>query len=499
MLAEIRKVAGRPWARARKWRPLHVVASASAAALLAATLTGLALQAGPAAAAMTATAHDSRVPIPTAKFLPGTPVLNEAGWGPSVVNLSSLGYTQQEFTIAGTATSYTSATPLTSDGKWTVTPATTAKYETRIIVRRPANPADFNGTVVVDWLNVSNGYDWDPEWAQMHEELIRGGFAWVGVSAQSAGIQDLITNHASRYGDLIAPGDSYSYDIFSQAGALVKYAGNSGAKVMGDLRVKNVIGIGHSQSAFRLRTYINAVAPIANVFDGYFVHGGGLGAPLSQAPQATINTPTPDFIRSDLNVPVMDVQSETEVVGFGAYLNTQPDTSKFRLWEEAGTAHVDQYEAGPLVDNEPQDCGQGGPNGVNTGDAHYVDNAAIWAMHLWVTYGRPPAEESEPLVLTNATPPALAVDANGNAYGGVPEPDMQVPTARLYGAGSGDCFFWGGTVPFSPATLASLYPTHLDYVTAVVNACEKDVAGGFLLPADATQIEDTAMASTIGD
>ena len=49
--------------------------------------------------------------------------------------------------------------------------------------RRP-NPPTFSGTVVVEWLNVSGGVDADPEWASLHEEIVRAGDTWVGVSAQ---------------------------------------------------------------------------------------------------------------------------------------------------------------------------------------------------------------------------------------------------------------------------------------------------------------------------
>ncbi len=47
---------------------------------------------------------------------------------------------------------------------------------------------DFNGTVVVEWLNVSGGGDGSPDWFFLHRHLMREGVAWVGVSAQKAGI-----------------------------------------------------------------------------------------------------------------------------------------------------------------------------------------------------------------------------------------------------------------------------------------------------------------------
>src|SRR5215469_18799909 len=72
-------------------------------------------------------------------------------------NLAQVAYQEQEFFISGTAKSYTSSTPLTTDGVWnnTVPTGATAGYTTRVVVRRPIDPARFNGSVIVEWLNVS--------------------------------------------------------------------------------------------------------------------------------------------------------------------------------------------------------------------------------------------------------------------------------------------------------------------------------------------------------
>ena len=66
-----------------------------------------------------------------------------------------------------------------------------AQYTTRAVVMRPIDPHRFNGTVVVEWLNVSGGADAGPDWILAHNELIREGFAWVGVSAQKVGVDAL--------------------------------------------------------------------------------------------------------------------------------------------------------------------------------------------------------------------------------------------------------------------------------------------------------------------
>src|SRR5262249_30207794 len=73
---------------------------------------------------------------------PGTPFVETTSF-----DLATVGYTQEEFFISGTAHSYTNSAPLGTDGKWSVTPADSAAYETRIIVYRPTSKKKFNGTV----------------------------------------------------------------------------------------------------------------------------------------------------------------------------------------------------------------------------------------------------------------------------------------------------------------------------------------------------------------
>ena len=47
---------------------------------------------------------------------------------------------------------------------------------TRILVRRPSNPAKFSGTVVVEWMNESEGES-APDWDYLNPELMDAGDA----------------------------------------------------------------------------------------------------------------------------------------------------------------------------------------------------------------------------------------------------------------------------------------------------------------------------------
>ncbi|HLY38761.1 MAG TPA: alpha/beta hydrolase domain-containing protein, partial [Candidatus Binatia bacterium] len=263
------------------------------------------------------------VPVPTIEgpiTSPGAAFLQSTSF-----DLAQVGYVQEEFFISGTATAYANQGALGVDGMWTVTPANTAAYKTRILVRRPAQKKKFNGTVVVEWLNVSAGLDAAPDWTQSHVEFIRDGFAWVGVSAQFVGVEGgpglvpvisipLKTANPARYASLHHPGDSFSYDMFSQAGAAVRN-GSATVKPLGGLKAKTFIAAGESQSAFRMVTYIDAIHPLTGVYDGYLVHSrsGFLGAPLSEPPQPAITVPGAAHIRADIDVPVLMFETESDL------------------------------------------------------------------------------------------------------------------------------------------------------------------------------------------
>ena len=105
--------------------------------------------------------------------------------------------------------------------------------------------------------------------------------------------------------------------------------------------MKRLIALGESQSAFFLVTYINAIDPEVQVFDGFFVHGrGATGAALggSWAPGSPPGSAaaTPERIRDDARVPVLVLQSETDVIVLGGGARAQPDGEHVRLWEMGG-------------------------------------------------------------------------------------------------------------------------------------------------------------------
>lgn len=447
-------------------------------------------------------------------------------------SLSDVGYQQSEYFLSGSAASYMPVGALESDGAWNVVPASHADYKTRIVVYRPIDATKFNGTVVMEWLNVSGGLDAGPDWIMAHTELIRRGYAWVGVSAQAAGIDGSSSIDISvvklplkkidpiRYGSLRHPGDSYSYDIFSQAAQAVRHP--KGIDPLDGLQIAKMIAAGESQSAMRMVTYVNAIAPLNRLFDGYFIHSRPFGSsPLSESPQIPVSTPDKVYIRSD-SAPVLTFQTESDLFLLKSYPDMQEDSANFRLWEVPGTAHADTYTVAGAFDkgNDPAyasitvtrnpvpvliTCGKP----INSGPQHFVVNAAFAALQQWIATGVPPA--SAPRMSVAGSPPAYVTDAHGNVLGGIRSTLLDAPIATLSGSGqsgsidsianSGEsfCFLFGTTTMFDNATLKRLYPTHASYVDAVSAAADSAVAQGHLLAPDAALIEQAAQASSIGN
>ncbi|MCP2164472.1 alpha/beta hydrolase domain-containing protein [Goodfellowiella coeruleoviolacea] len=492
-----------------------------AAAVLAAVLAAAAVSAPPAAQAAAASPTTSVPPAGTHGF----PFLAAAE------NLASFGYTESEYFFEGSATSYAKAGIWTSSGHWAVRALGSADYRSRLLVRRPTDPAKFNGTVVVEWLNVSGQLDLSPDYWFTREELLRGGYAWVGVSAQEVGVNGGLGDIAglrgwdpARYDRLVHPGDAYSYDIFSQAGQALR--GPNGPDPLGGLRVRTLLADGESQSAGFMTTYVNAVHPVANVYDGFLIHSNSaVGAPISGDLLDTLLMPNPSRIRTDLSTPTFVVLTETDVPLASAA--RQPDTDRVVHWELAGTAHGDQWAfdlGDPTLKKSvgaaaPQpDCAAGSAP-YNDGPGHHSMNAALRHLTRWAQGGAAPASGR---VLV----PDLRDPSTGLALGGIRLPDVAVPTRTLTGArstsGSGVfCGLYGARDPWNgdadpwdrhnsgdpsdpaiPRTaepvLSQLYPTHADYVTKVRAAAQESVAAGHLLPEDATAIVDAAEHSDIG-
>src|SRR4051794_27396076 len=201
----------------------------------------------------------------------------------------------------------------------------TAPYKSRFFVRLPHDPKDFSGTVLVEWLNVTGQNDLETSWPVEAQWLMRHGIGYVGVSAQLAGVCCGPTTHKGwdpkRYATLVHPGDTWAADIFSQAIQALRDPAHNRTTVlspkpvdpMEGMTVKHLVANGASQSASQLTDFINSGYNRGTVDAFVITRGGG---------------PFTDF-----TVPIFHLNEENQTAD-------TPDTSKYVLWQEAGTSHA---------------------------------------------------------------------------------------------------------------------------------------------------------------
>lgn len=406
---------------------------------------------------------------------PGTPGRNYPFFSTDIV-LANYGYVEEEFFFEGTANTY--STPASGTAAEVVTSGT--PYRSRLFVRRPTDPRRFNGVVIVEWFNVTNGYDVDVLWLYQKEFFLREGYAWVGVSAQNVGVSrppnGLKVWSPKRYGSLDVdgagkvPGDALSYDIYSQAAAAIRQV----KAVLGGLTPTHVMAAGQSQSSGRLATYFNGIHGRDPIYDSAFL---------------TVNTSP---MRSDLEIPVIKVLSENEA----ATSRNQKDSAKMRTWTVAGATHSEQYSLLSRAAFLKRDLALEAVDNCETParsrvEIRYVYNAAVDALVKWKRTGAAPPHGPE-LTFEGTT---LQRDRFGNALGGIRLAEIEAAVAN---ESAERCGLGGTHVPFAPEVLNALYRTHGDYVAKVTAAADAAVKAGFLLPADRAQTVDTARRSIYG-
>jgi hypothetical protein len=411
------------------------------------------------------------------------------------VDLAASGYLEQEYFAEGSACGYDIAGDAAGDGYWASSAAADAEpYRTRVVVRRPADPDRFSGVLLVEWLNVSGGFDADPDWAFGHEEILRAGHAYAGVSAQALGVvggvarlnltglptPGLAGTNPERYGSLRHPGDRYSFEIFRQIGAALRRPA-AAVPVLGGLRPEYVLAIGESQSAFYLTSYINAVQPLSAVFDGFLVHSRGAGAAaLTGEPIDPPNETTGVRIRTDGSAPVLVLEAEGDLMPpLSSWMARQPDGESFRLWEMAGTSHADTYLVGDAA------ALMGADWRINSGPHKFLAQAALHALVRWCTEGTP-APAAARIELASEHPIAIARDQAGVAIGGVRTPVVDVAVVALSGEGPpGSSLGWllGSTTPLPAGELLRRYGDRAGYLRAFTGSLDAAISAGFLLAA----------------
>jgi len=410
-----------------------------------------------AAASVTAYALPP-VPLPEAEPLPyvdGTPEERSVPFLAWYEDLSPVGYTEQEILMSGEANTweYVDEEARTTN----VQIATTGNpYTTRVLLRHPIDPEDFNGVVYMEVLNATSRYDGAPMWDFTYRSIIASGAAWVGVtySDTTANFMKNIwgtTNfpapagaqprNNSRYATLNIPTRAYIWDIMSQASALLKADWEADNPLAG-FGVDTIIVTGYSQSARYVTTYGNSfypqygTVPDDPIVDGYIVAAGG---PVSSTLDGrSFHRDGPDDPRN-YNISeghTVRFTSESDIDSALVRLS-QDENPKLRTYEAAGTSHVDGADSdvrGQISEYQFGITGSGGfdcdlpLNPIRTG---VPLSAMQHRLANWIQYGDLPPDDR--LIEYDALNNLWIRDEDGNAIGGVRTARIEVPLGRYVG------------------------------------------------------------------
>jgi hypothetical protein len=509
---------------------------------LAAVILGVVLAGGMTTAAAQG-APGAATPVPTAVVVPVTgesyPYMT-ASRLIEPMDLSALGYVEEEYFISGRANVYD--WPVSGD-LTVVTP--NAPYTTRILVRRPSDPARFSGNVAVEIMHTPNRQDFSLMWGWAHDHFLEHGDAYVAVTVMPVAALALQVFDSARYApisfanptpDAPCPGgragvgdpsveEGLRWDMISQVGALLK--SNVPGRPLAGFEVEHLYMT--TQDAV-LQTYINAIHPHARlqdgspVYDGYVVKGGVRPARINRCAPA-IADGDPRVAMQNVGVPVMHVQMEGDFPNAfaGRRADSDAPNDRFRLWEVAGTAHFDTagYRTGfPRISDmvrggltpdirvlPPEMSGYTFQTPIELGGETrcepastteqpilgYIFNSAFANLDQWVRHGTPPPRAARLEIVNGGTQQMTVVrDEFGNARGGVRTPYVDVPTATSITARENTgrlCRQFGSAESFTWSRLESVYGTYENYAAKVAAAVDTAVEDRWLSESDGRKVK----------
>lgn len=460
---------------------------------------------------LSAVAEVTTEPVPV---MPGDPETRSTPFLAWYQDLSRVGYVEEEYLVNGEANIYEYVDDVAQRPEVRVA-TSNVPYTTRILVRKPRNRARFNGTVLVDVLNATAGWDGDAVWYGNFEYIVRTGAVWVGVTTKPVTVDFLRDKwgrppwpprNASRYARLAMPEFGQVWDMLTQVGSLLKSERNAYNPLKG-YGVERLIMVGYSQSAAYQVTYANSIHEMARqqngqpVYDGYLIEAGGASAKHVTGPPAAIeNLPRGDLRNLvQVEAPAIKVQTQTEVVLFPSYptRQTEADYPWVRTYEVAGGSHVDSWrdvQGGQALVRDlglpPSFCAEP-DNPKNPLRTAFYESAALDNLIRWIRFGKqPPPSRLMELTTSGTGEVALVRDEDGNVVGGIRPPELQAPVGVYLesNTGPGFCFLYGGFSPLTPQRLEELYPNRGAYVRRFVRGVREAVRQRYLLPADAATL-----------
>jgi hypothetical protein len=402
----------------------------------------------------------------------------------------SVDYTEVEYLLSGVAGTYTG--PATG-------PATVAssghRYVTRVLARYPTHRARFSGRVLVEPFNTTYGFDRDALWLHVGSLLQAQGDAWIGISERAWSASELKRRDPRRYADVDIGSNDLAWDVLRTIGTVVKQGGEHSP--LRHLPVRRVYLGGYSQSGVDTATFaatfgaLTRTADDRPVYDGFFpaCHAASL-TPLA------VGEGLPRFEYAPMppaGVPVVEVQPQSDVEGFGVDEFVNPGSASVR--RDDGDAPHDRFRLYEIA-GAPHAAKIAGCEGGSSFPVPAFVRAALRGLFLWSEDGVAPPRAPRIALRVDDVVAEADVDRFGNAVGGVPSPFLAVPIAR-YEAHSTPgplCKLAGRETPLPPDVLADRYGDAQTYLAEFTASLDATIRAGFLLEQDRAELLEAQAA-----
>ena len=358
-------------------------------------------------------------------------------------------------------------------------------YTTRIIVRRPRDPQQSSGVAVTEALH-AGGRSLIFEWSRV--SILTRRHLFVEIVHSPANVNLLKTFNSERYAALaIAPGQTN--EILAQVGRLVK----SGAAPFAPYRLRHATLMGTSASSGTVRNYFPGHAAWrlpdgGPIFDGFLLTSTNGNEPLPIVDVPVVQMPTQTEVTTWAEAGIKYRRADSDVPG-----------NRYRLYEVAGMPHNNSRQSPGFLND---------PCTLPVTDFPAGAFTALGLNYLveWVAKGRTPPHA--PPIEVDQNPAndgsVLALDAFGNAKGGIRNVWVDVPAATHGVMGKGKtaaqdrlCLLAGTKVPLAAPVLQRLYTRQADYVAKVDRLLKELVDAGWFLPEYAAAVLADARKVTL--
>jgi hypothetical protein len=448
--------------------------------------------------------------------------------------LAAAGYVEEEYFLTGTGELYTYDAADQLEVK-----AERLPYTTQLLIRRPADPARFSGTTILEPMHRAG--PWGMTYGTCWDAFVANGDAWAQIiPGRFHVLNGPLILDAGRYAPLNLSDEGQVWDMLAQTGALLKsdapenplpgtrhlyMTGTSGTALI----VLTYLGDG-----FHERHRLDDGRPIYDGYLPYAAHGSltyfricspprGINGAGELTPHPSEQIPMDDPRRTvrGHDVPVIQAMTESEVIipfatppvqdlMINMYNNGLPVEERlryrredsddpadlYRLYEIAGAGHdaslAETTERVLGLAKRPM-MRMGRPRApLSDFPVKHSLAAAFAALHRWAADGVAPAR-ADRIAVDDATV-TLVRDECGNAVGGVRTPYVDVPLSRYTGVNPGAALM-GSEEKFDVARARALYGDHAGYVARVQASATALAADGWLREPDAQVIVDEARAA----